>query len=75
MFTHTIRFKFIVFILAILLVLLVLLNTYPIVSSRDTVFQEKQSSMASQVTVVSSALASLDRLSEEGVSDVLRFWI
>ncbi|MBR4473308.1 MAG: HAMP domain-containing protein [Oscillospiraceae bacterium] len=73
MFTHTIRFKFIVFILAILLVLLVLLNTYPIVSSRDTVFQEKQSSMASQVTVVSSALASLDRLSEEGVSDVLRF--
>ncbi len=73
MLTHSIRFKFIVFILAILLVLLLLLNTYPIISSRDTVFQEKQSSMSSQITVVASALGSLDRLSRDGVSDVLRF--
>lgn len=73
MITHSIRFKFIVFVLAILAVLLLLLNTYPIISSRDTVFQEKQSSLSSQVTVVSSALNSLDRISQDGVNDVLRF--
>ena len=72
-FTHSIRFKFIVFVVAILAVLLLLLNTYPIISSRDTVFQEKQSSLSSQVTVVASALSSLDRLSQDGVNDVLRF--
>ncbi|MBQ9331359.1 MAG: hypothetical protein IJS11_00330, partial [Oscillospiraceae bacterium] len=72
-FTHSIRFKFILFVLAILAVLLLLLNTYPITSSRDTVFQEKQSSLSSQITVVSSALGSLDRLSQNGVNDVLRF--
>ena len=73
MITHSIRFKFIVFVLAILAVLLLLLNTYPIISSRDTVFQEKQSSLSSQITVVSSALSSLDRISQDGVNDVLRF--
>ncbi|MER2236104.1 MAG: HAMP domain-containing protein, partial [Candidatus Limivicinus sp.] len=73
MITHSIRFKFIVFIVSILAVLLLLLNTYPITSSRDTVFQEKQSSLSSQVTVVASALSSLDRLSQDGVNDVLRF--
>jgi signal transduction histidine kinase len=72
-FTHSIRLKFILFVLAILAVLLLLLNTYPITSSRDTVFQEKQSSLSSQITVVSSALGSLDRLSQNGVNDVLRF--
>ena len=72
-FTHSIRFKFIVFVVAILAVLLLLLNTYPIISSRDTVFQENQSSLSSQVTVVASALSSLDRLSQDGVNDVLRF--
>lgn len=71
--THSIRFKFIAFILAILVLLLLILNTYPIISSRDTVFQEKRSSMSAQASVVSSALGGLDRLSQEGVSDVFRF--
>ncbi len=71
--THSIRFKFILFISAILAILLLLLNTYPIISSRDTVFQEKRSSLSAQASVVSSALGSLDRLTSEGVSDVFRF--
>ncbi|MBQ9662405.1 MAG: HAMP domain-containing histidine kinase [Oscillospiraceae bacterium] len=71
--THSIRFKFILFILAILLVLLLLLNTYPITSSRDAVFQEKRSSLSGQAAVVSSALGSLERLTPDGVSDVFRF--
>ena len=52
MMTHSIRFKFIVFLLVTLSLLLLLLNTYPIVSSRDTVFQEKRSSMSGQASVV-----------------------
>ena len=71
--THSIRFKFIIFVLVIVVTLLLLLNTYPISSSRDMVFQEKRSSMSVQASVVSSALSSLDRLSREGVSDVFRF--
>ncbi len=61
------------FILAILLVLLLLLNTYPITSSRDAVFQEKRSAMSTQAGVTASALSSLERLSREGVADVFRF--
>ena len=57
----------------ILLVLLLLLNTYPITSSRDTVFQEKRSAMSTQAGVTASALSSLERLSREGVTDVFRF--
>ena len=71
--THSIRFKFIIFVLVIVVTLLLLLNTYPISSSRDMVFQEKRSSMSVQASVLSSALSSLDRLSREGVSDGFRF--
>ena len=70
---RSLRFRFFAFILAILLVLLLLLNIYPITSARDAIFEEKRSSMLSQVTVLSSALSSLDKLSSDGVSDVLRF--
>lgn len=71
--THSIRFKFLLFISAILALLLIILNTYPIISSRDTVFQEKRSALSGQASVVSSALGGLDRLSQEGVADVFRF--
>ncbi len=71
--THSIRFKFLVFILAILLILLLILNTFPIVSTRDTIFQEKKSAMSVQASVVSSALSGLDQLSSEAVSEVFRF--
>ena len=37
---HSIRFQFIAFITALLLVLLLLLNTYPLISSRDAIFEE-----------------------------------
>ena len=70
---HSIRFKFFVFVLAILLILLLLLNTYPIISSRDAVFQEKRSAMSAQGAVVSSALGGLEKLSRDGVTDVFRF--
>ena len=42
---RSIRLQFFSIIIAILLILLVLLNTYPLISSRDLVFQEKESGM------------------------------
>ncbi len=69
--THSIRFKFILFILAILLVLILLLNLYPVTSSRETMIQEKRSSLTSQASAVSSALARLEPLAPEDVSRII----
>ncbi len=70
---RSLRFKFIAYVAALLTVLLLLLNTYPLISARDAVYQEKKNSMSGQAAVVASSLSSLDRLSREGVAEVLRF--
>lgn len=69
--THSIRFKFILFIAAILLVLILLLNLYPVASSRGTMFQEKRSSLTSQASAVSAALAGPVPLEKEEVSRII----
>ena len=69
---HSLRVQIFSFIAAILLVLLLLLNTYPMTSSRDMVFEEKHSAMSSQATVIASSLSGLDRLTKESVAEVLR---
>ncbi len=69
---RSIRFQFFSIILTVLLILLVLLNIYPLISSRDLVFQEKESGMVSQAGVVASALSSLDSIGSSGVEEVLR---
>lgn len=68
---RSLRFKFFVFISALMLILILLLNTYPVISSRDLVFEEKQNSLSSQAAVIASALSSLDRLSYESIKEVL----
>ena len=70
---HSLRFRFFAFIAALLLVLLLLLNTYPLISSRDAVYEEKRSSLAAAASVVASSLAGLDRLNPESVAEVLTF--
>ena len=70
---RSIRFQIISFIAALLTVLLLLLNTYPLLSSRDAVFEEKRSSLSSQAAVIASSLTGLERLSGEGVEEVLSF--
>ena len=70
---HSLRFRFFAFIAALLLILLVLLNTYPLISSRDAVYEEKRSSMSAAASVVASSLAGLDRLSQDSVAEVLTF--
>ena len=70
---HSIRFQFIAYIGTLLLVLLLLLNTWPLTSSRDAVFEEKRSSMTGQASTLSSSLAALDNPSRESISEVLRY--
>lgn len=69
---RSIRFQFLGFISALLIILLLLLNTYPLVSSRDAVFEEKRSSLSGQAAVIGSSLAGLDSLNGETVAEVLR---
>ena len=70
---HSIRTQFISFIAALLLILLLLLNTSPLISSRDAVFEEKRSSMTGQATTVASSLSGLERLNPSNIAEVLRF--
>ena len=70
---HSIRFQFISFITGLLLILLILLNTYPITSSRDAVFEEKRSSLDGQAATLAASLSGLERPSRESVAEVLRF--
>ena len=70
---HSIRFRFVAFITMLLLLLLLLLNTYPLISSRDAVFEEKRSSLSSQAAVLASSLAGTERLNADSVAEVLRF--
>ncbi|MGI5976280.1 MAG: sensor histidine kinase [Candidatus Limivicinus sp.] len=69
---HSIRFQLTSFITTVLLILLVLLNTYPIISSRDRVFEEKRNSMSGQAAVVASSLANLDSPNDKSIAEVLR---
>ncbi len=48
-----------------------LLNTYPTISARDIVFANKQETMLSQISVMSSSLSGLEKLSVEGVNQVM----
>lgn len=66
-----VRFKFVGLTTALVVVLLALLNSYPVQSSRDMVFSEKQTAMTNQAGTAASSLASLDHLSRESIAEVL----
>jgi len=51
--------------------LLLLINTYPVLAMRNVVFADKQQSMTSTASVISSALSGLDVLTPENVDSVL----
>ena len=69
----SIRFRFMAFLAVLLVVLLLLLNTYPLIFSRDAVFQEKRSSMSSQAALLASSLTGLERLNQVAIAEVLAF--
>ena len=70
---HSIRFRSMAFLALLLAVLLLLLNTFPVISSRDAVFEEKRSAMSSRAALLASSLSGLDRLGEAGIGEVLSF--
>ena len=70
---HSIRFRSMAFLALLLAVLLLLLNTFPVISSRDAVFEEKRSSLSSRAALLASSLSGLERLSEAGIGEVLSF--
>ena len=69
----SLRFRFMAFLAVLLVVLLLLLNTYPVIFSRDAVFQEKRSSMSSQAALLASSLAGLEQLNQDAIAEVLTF--
>ena len=68
----SLRFQVFSFLAVLLLLLLLLLNVFPIVSSRDTVFQEKESSISGKASILSASLAKLDKPDKDSVAEVLR---
>ena len=71
---HSIRFRIMAFLALLLVLLLVLLNIYPVIYSRDAVFQEKRSSMSSQAALLAAALSGLERLNQAGIAEALSFF-
>ena len=71
---HSIRFRIMAFLALLLVLLLVLLNIYPVIYSRDAVFQEKHSSMSSQAAQLAAAVSGLERLNQAGIAEVLSFF-
>lgn len=70
---HSIRFRIMCFLAVLLVVLLVLLNTYPVILTRDAVFQEKHSAMSSQSMLLAASLTGLDQLNRAAIAEVLIF--
>ena len=57
--------------IAIILAVLLLLNTYPLITSENLTFRSKQSSLQGSVSVMVTALAGLEELSEENVAGAM----
>lgn len=54
-----------------IILLLIIINTYPVIAMRDVVHADKERSMSSTASVVSSALSGLDVLTPDNVSGVI----
>ena len=68
---YSVQTAFILIYCAFLLGSIALLNTYPTLTSRDVVFSAKQSALTNQATITSVSLSALERLSAEGVEQVM----
>ncbi len=58
--------------LLLIAVVLVLMNTYSLIASRNLIFNSKESSIQSQASVIATSLAGLDKLTMDGIGQVLR---
>ncbi len=69
---HSLKVQYMCFMTVVLLALLILLNTFPLISSRDSVFEEKRRALGGQAATLASSLANLDHPSETSIGDVLK---
>lgn len=67
----SIIFRFFIFIAILLIIMVAILNTFPVISSRDLVFTEKENALSGRVSTITSSLSGLDSLTPEGVREVL----
>ena len=69
---YSVQLTFITIFFLFIAVSISLLNIYPTTSARDIVFSTKQSVLMSQASVMSSSLSALERLSPDGVEQVMQ---
>ncbi|NLT38846.1 MAG: HAMP domain-containing protein [Clostridiales bacterium] len=67
----SIQFKFALTYVAIILAVLIILNTYPIVTAQNMVFESERTILINQANVISSSLAAMESLTKEGVAMVM----
>jgi len=68
---NSVQLKFAATFLVLIAALIVMLNTYPTLVSRDLVFASKKTSLQNQAGVMSSALATPDKLTSDNVLEVM----
>jgi len=68
---HSLQTKFILAFISAIGAVLLLLNTYPLLVSQDLVFQSKQNSLQSQVSVLSSSLSVFDILTADNINQTM----
>lgn len=68
---NSVQFQFAIYYIAIILGLLIFLNTYPLIGSRDLVFQSKESTLKGQAQVVTASLSGYESLSAESVNRIV----
>ena len=68
---YSVQMTLILIFSAFLAVTVGMLNVYPTTSARDIVFTAKQTSMLGQTTVMTASLSALEKLSPEGVEQVM----
>ena len=75
-FWRSLQTKFALTYIVVIAAVVVLLNTYPVLASRNMVFQSKQAALLNQASTLASPLAGLgtDTLSEENVRSVWSRW-
>jgi len=69
---YSVQLTFVSIFFVFIVVTIGLLNIYPTTSARDIVFSTKQSALMSQASVMSSSLSALERLSTDGVEQVMQ---
>jgi len=69
---YSVQLSFVSIFVLFIALAIYLLNTYPTISSRDIVFSSKRETMLSQASVMSSSLSGLEKLSSDGVEQVMK---